>query len=785
VTPIINWRKETVRGVGKANDMNNHGSGVMRLTKSIAIVGVVVLWAMSFAPCLATSYTVKKDGSGDFSSIQSAINASHDGDIITVYQGTYYERIRFNGKNIILQSSDPTDPAVVANTIIDGSNSSSVVKFNGTEDSSCLLSGFTIRKGRPDYGGGIAGGGEFGDHALATVSYCVVTNNRAWDYGAGIYHLDGDIINCTISNNTVSYYFGGGIYQCNGNIIGCTVTGNSTPEEGGGIAACNGDISYTTVSNNHAGDVGGGIYCCIGNITDCVISGNTSNVGGGIFSCDGLIKNTVIFDNTAYDYGGGVDCCDGEFLNCFIFGNNGGDRGGGLLDCDGDMINCTIADNWADKGGGLCNYDANIINCIIWGNSADSGAQIKDSRTPTFSCIQDWDSGGTGNIAADPLFTTGPLGSYYLSNTLAGQTTDSPCIDAGSDTVGNIGLGNYGTRTDGVPDSGIVDMGCHYPADTGAPPWSTATCQQYSSVSPIAVDYTAGDNGCGLKEVTLWYRKDGGSWTSSGLTCSDYSGTFNFVPSGDGLFDFYTIAEDNDGVFENAPALPDCSTAFDTEKPSSECTSDETDHCSPIRVNYTSYDATSGIANVMLWYQFNGGDWMDSGLCSSQTYGYFDFVPPNGDGTYAFVTFAQDKAGNLEDPPAQPDTQTTFEQQDGPVITSILYRTEYSPGSRMDCYLELTNPGPAITVDLYLFIVLPDGSILSFTGSSFVWGIHPWLTDLDLEEGFHWGPGGVLSVYIGSGTPEGTYIYGTALSTPGEYHVIGEESLVEFHVTGS
>ena len=64
----------------------------------------------------------------------------------------------------------------------------------------------------------------------------------------------------------------------------------------------------------------------------------------------------------------------------------------------------------------------------------------------------------------------GPLGEYYLSCRAAGQTADSPCIDAGSDTAKSLGLDKSTTRTDHVPDAGTVDMGYHYPLPAGEDP---------------------------------------------------------------------------------------------------------------------------------------------------------------------------------------------------------------------------------------------------------------------------------------------------------------------------
>ena len=92
---------------------------------------------------------------------------------------------------------------------------------------------------------------------------------------------------------------------------------------------------------------------------------------------------------------------------------------------------------------------------------------------------------GEGNIDADPIFVTGPMGDYYLSHTAAGQPADSPCIDTGSDlavnicvtpVTGDICLDEFTTRTDLVTDSDTVDMGFHYaPVTPTETPTSTPT----------------------------------------------------------------------------------------------------------------------------------------------------------------------------------------------------------------------------------------------------------------------------------------------------------------------
>ena len=63
----------------------------------------------------------------------------------------------------------------------------------------------------------------------------------------------------------------------------------------------------------------------------------------------------------------------------------------------------------------------------------------------------------------DPLFVTGRLGDYYLSQWAAGQAEKSPCVDWGDDLASVYGMDSLTTRTDQVGDEGFVDIGYHYP----------------------------------------------------------------------------------------------------------------------------------------------------------------------------------------------------------------------------------------------------------------------------------------------------------------------------------
>jgi len=426
--------------------------------------------------------------------IQEGIDAAYDDDTVIVAEGLYVENILFAGKNIVLQSTDPLDAAVVANTIIDGNESGPVVTFNGTENETCVLSGFTIRNGVAHNGGGICGGTEVA-HTRAMIENNTVKINRA-EIGGGIASCDGVIENNTISGNSASRdggamafchgtiqhntisgnsaaTFGGAMALCLGTIQNNTVSGNSA-EFGGALWFCNGTMRKNTFSGNSASQFGGGLCFCQGTIQGNTISGNTAEYGGALRDCNGTIRNNAISGNSA-DYGGGLHDCGGTVQGNTISGNSARFSGGGLRLCNGTIQSNTISGNSAGYGGGLEFCLGTIKNCIIWGNTAVAGAQLHESPVPTYSCIEGWDGGGEGNIATYPKFAdldglddnwaTWADNDYRL-------LADSPCIDKGFNEDWML----EATDLDGNPRiaNGNVDMGAF---EFQGRPWCIITAE--------------------------------------------------------------------------------------------------------------------------------------------------------------------------------------------------------------------------------------------------------------------------------------------------------------------
>jgi parallel beta-helix repeat protein/predicted outer membrane repeat protein len=405
------------------------------------------------------------DGSpGDpFRTIQHAIDVSIHFDTVVVETGTYAENINIYLKRILLGSNYmfSGDTLDIQNTIIDGNLDNSVVTFAFC-DSLTAITGFTIRNGDADLGGGI--------HCFRSspsIIYNTVSGNSA-NTGGGIY-CDGDFDPIISDNN---------------------INGNTATWQGGGIASLDGSnprITGNTISGNTALGRGGGIYCS--DATDPIISNNTirGNVaggepnryyeGGGIYCSESqpIISDNTIDENTANDSGGGIFCRNSTPIisNNNIYGNTAYEYWGGGINCSSShptITGNTISGNTAYTGGGITyrgNSEAITDDNIIYGNSAHHGAGIHYnesngtiSHNTIYDNTADYGGGGIGCNAGSNVIITdntirenvsyeygGGIYCFYGSNvtivvnTIAANTADS-CGGGVACDGSNVAIGN-------------------------------------------------------------------------------------------------------------------------------------------------------------------------------------------------------------------------------------------------------------------------------------------------------------------------------------------------------
>ena len=276
-----------------------------------------------------------------YNKIQRAIDNAVDGDEIIVEQGRYLENININGKNIILRSTNPTDPNIIAETIIDGNQAGSVVTFSGNESTSCTLEGLTITNGKAATGGGIDGGGT---STNATVQNNIIFGNTAYHI---IVYNPPHGQSYSIPNGK-----GGGICLCEGAIQNNIIYGNQSNKSGGGLYGCNGLIQNNLVSNNSSDDMGGGIDFCLGTIQNNLVVRNSAGRGGGIANSS-TIKGNTIYGN----FGGGVE--SGGLTNNIIWGNFG-------YQVINDYVIASYSDiqDWTQGGVGNISLDPQFVDSI-------------------------------------------------------------------------------------------------------------------------------------------------------------------------------------------------------------------------------------------------------------------------------------------------------------------------------------------------------------------------------------------------------------------------------------
>jgi hypothetical protein len=289
----------------------------------------VCILALAASACAAKIVRVPAQAPG----LQAGIDAAADGDTVLAEPGTYFERIRFNGKRVTLGSRFifSGDTSDIPATVIDAGGGGRAVSFVNAEGPGAVLTGFTIQNG--SNGTGLEGGGIFVDTSAAPcLRFLRVRNCRA-EYGGGLYcgpashplledvRFSGNSANSggaayfretsdvvlrrvTADGNTVTWTGGAFLFQYgSARLDGVRIYDNGGAVSGGGVTLASVRIGLSDVAivrneapgNGQYAGSGGGLYASestveFDSMARCNIHSNRAAVGSDLFA----VRNSVI-----------------------------------------------------------------------------------------------------------------------------------------------------------------------------------------------------------------------------------------------------------------------------------------------------------------------------------------------------------------------------------------------------------------------------------------------------------------------------------------------------------
>ncbi len=212
---------------------------MVRMWSFLALIAV-----SASLPAGATTYLVRPDGSGDFPTIQAAVDGTAAGDVIELADGTFQgagnRDVSYHGKAVTIRSQS----GIAWRCVIDCQGSTSAAHraflFTSGEGPGSVLDGVTITHGYKIWGGGIS---VTGSNASPRIRNCIFTDNISPDSEGGGLCIQSDatplVSGCVFTGNRA--WGGGGLSITNGMgmqgpiVTGCTFYGNEASEEGGGV----------------------------------------------------------------------------------------------------------------------------------------------------------------------------------------------------------------------------------------------------------------------------------------------------------------------------------------------------------------------------------------------------------------------------------------------------------------------------------------------------------------------------------------------------------------------
>lgn len=402
--------------------------------------------------------TVAPDGSGDYATIQAAVDAVFGGCVVEladgVYTGAGNHSIRVNAREITIRSQNGDPSLCVIDCEGSPGNLRSGFIFDFGESPAVVIEGITIANGYAASGGGV----RIEAASSPTFINCVFLNNTATGEGGGAYVADDSspsFIGCRFEGNVASTVGGGLRFRfASGLVQSCVFTGNHTPGAGGGIhlRASSPTIDGCTFHGNSAVGTGAGI-----------------TMGA---SSSPVIRNTIISfseQGTAMHI---VDAGSQPVVSCCcIFGNEGGPgsaagyigANGNFADnplfCDGENGDFSLcADSPCLPGVGPC---GDLVGAIGAGCGAcGEGASVPEIAAQTGRLYLAPCAPNPFNSTASITYAV-PVGEAYSPVNLSVYSPSGRLVR--TLVQGEVGAGVHGAEWDGRDGEGrSVASGIYY-----------------------------------------------------------------------------------------------------------------------------------------------------------------------------------------------------------------------------------------------------------------------------------------------------------------------------------
>lgn len=356
-------------------------------------IHIIMLLTLGAASGQAAAATLTVDGSGgaDYTTIQDAVDAASDGDVIEVAPGTYVD--------------DDGDGAVV------------LTGYTIALDVTIKAASAGVRIEGADTAMGIACWG--GDTTIEGLDFTNCVATESWGGGGVMARNNGDsitITSCTFSDCTDLQSFGKGGAIC------LYSTMSSSP-----ITFA---VSDTTFGDCASSAYGGAVYTrnAEGSMSNCTFANCQAAHGGGLEIRAGKVTiDTCVFDGCIASVGGAIRVYGSSLIAEIVgssFTENDASWGAAVFVQSGelDMVSCDVDDNVSSRSGAL-HVESGTVTDVSY--SYFSRNEATESGYDTWHAI-------TGDADADLTLTN----TTFCDHPSTGEI-EIAYVDGGGNELGN------------------------------------------------------------------------------------------------------------------------------------------------------------------------------------------------------------------------------------------------------------------------------------------------------------------------------------------------------------